>query len=173
VLVAYLEASGKTNREIAKRLGRSEAWVSTTRESVGYAEALQAAMKDISDRIAEEAVDLSMEFNREAKNSFDTVVEIRDGRDYHEGTRLKASLAILDRSSSAPQPRERGAGDNQTVVQIPVQMLENLRTTLVESGRDRVVELIDYSVKTEVAPGTDAERDQEEAFGGPISIDED
>lgn len=86
---------------------------------------------------------LEEEFNKEALMSLRTLATVRDLAQ-KDGDRIKAAEGILNRSTDAPRIERHKEGLTQNlIVQLPVKVIENVKTALKEVGRGEVVDLLE------------------------------
>lgn len=107
-MAVYLKAQGKSNREIAKLLGYTEAWVSQIIRQpwarVALLREMQAAGRDAIQTTLEGA----------ALDSVLTVISIRDDLSAKQNVRLAAADSLLDRFLGKPTQRVEQTNTNRT-----------------------------------------------------------
>lgn len=115
-IAVAMQAAGFMNKEIAERLGYTEARISVILGSKHPI--LQAVRKEIADRIALETGDIALKFHLESAKSIDTIIEIRDDKEAPKSVRLQSALAILDRAGYTPVKKQLNLTANTPVSEL-------------------------------------------------------
>lgn len=133
MLVAFLEANGRNNKEIASEMGISVSSVAKAKAHKLYP-ACVANMRDhLAEHAANRAVSLAEEFDEEAYSAFGTVKELHKHASM-ETVRLGAAKDILDRAPSAPRARKYEESAPKMIIQLGVSAVENMRQALSDGG---------------------------------------
>lgn len=120
-LMVYMKANGKSNAEVARQLGKTQAWVSQIVRQKWFRKRVLAEMKERSDMSIDKLL------AHEAEGSLDTLIELRDHAQ-SEQVRATSAINILDRFLGKPTQRI----EKQKTTSNRVEEIEQLQAELVE-----------------------------------------
>jgi len=142
-LCAIYEASRKfrTLRELAEHFGRSQPWLLSVRGKPEYQFLVKDMLRQIANRVTQDAADATMLFDQEIRPSVATLIEVRDDPFGKGGDRVKAALGLLDRAPSAPRAKE--TKEVQRVLSIPISQMRAIKAALSDEGEGEMIELVE------------------------------
>lgn len=131
-MVIYMSAIGKTTAQIAEEMEMSKQYVQFLRRELR--EEIEKEVEDVKLAIIAKRAGITHRFDKEADSSFDRLVEIRNGSGKEDATALKATLALLDRSSVAPILSKQEKGGETKILQLPIVQVMNVIKAAAEDG---------------------------------------
>jgi hypothetical protein len=117
-LIIYLKASGKSNREIAKRTGYAETHISQVLRQPWAREALLRELR------AAGTSELDAILSANAADSLYTLVEIRDNPEAKSSDRITAANSLLDRFLGKPTQHVEAKTVNVSIDATDIQKME-------------------------------------------------
>ena len=111
-MIAHLLAQGKSQAEAARRLNVSAATVYNCLETPEFIESLEALKAEYAVKLSEKVIlpfsEMQKKIDEESLGALSRVVSLSEMAD-KDSVRLKANLALLDRSSNTPKQQVMNA----------------------------------------------------------------
>lgn len=148
LLVALLDATGRTTDQIAAKTGYTREVIYNIRSSPLYKVEVAEIRKRIEDEAISGVVELPRKFDEEAPEAFNTIKHLHKKAE-SEPVRLNAAKDILDRAPNAPKIRQyiEGGGGNVTL-QIGVKQMEAINEALDDVDAGDIIELLEGDYET-------------------------
>lgn len=157
--IAHLLAQGKNQAVVARKLNISPATVHSCLQNPEFNLALEDLRKEYEAKLAERIIlpfaEMQNRINEESLGALSRVVDLSHAAD-KDSVRLKANLALLDRSSNTPKATSLDPASNQrelfppTLIQLILQTaIEMGDTTILASAERELAKIPTYSTPEE------------------------
>lgn len=170
---AYVSAACPTRVAAAEKIGRSVGWLKDQEVRPEFHLARSQAVKEIAEKVVDNAADFGALFDTEIVKSFATAVEVRDNPLEKGDTRLRASFGLLDRAPSAPKMVKQVERERVMVLQLPVQHLAALEAAAGDVQDAEIIELLEDGKSVEAVEAAGVSKTIEDEYvAGTVNVDE-
>lgn len=142
--MAYMLATGKTQREVAQAIGANESWVSVVASSPLFQETVRHIMRDIQDKTTTDVAGKITRLGERAARRLEDLME----QDDNASVALNATTYILDRNPQVAALKQQ-ASEGGVVIRLDAEVMHRMDTAIAEA-EGRVVAAVATPVPGEL-----------------------